>query len=258
MTGNRKLGLIVQPRDRHLLRELDVMRVIDREQAQLVAGFRSIRRANNRLLSLTRAGLLKRMFTGTVANGQKAVYSLSPKGAALVDAKPPGLVLRKSPFGTSPLLLHRLAINDIYLTLKYRALPQPEMRFRRWIGFREALTPTIPLTPDGYAEIAANDGERALFLEVDLGTEPLGVWQRKVQLYLQLALSGSFPTLFQQPQFRVLIVTTSERRLTGIRGVAAKSTDRIFRLTTFDRIRQYGFWSPIWLGPTGDQPLTLF
>ncbi|MDX2181559.1 MAG: replication-relaxation family protein [Bryobacteraceae bacterium] len=241
-----------------MLRELDVMRVIDREQAQVVAGFHSIRRANDRLLNLTRAGLLNRVFTGTVATGQKAVYLLSPKGAALVDAKLPGLAMRKSPFGPSPLLLHRLAINDIYLTLKYRALPQPEMRFQRWIGFREALTPAIPLTPDGYAEIAANDGERALFLEVDLGTEPLSVWQRKVQLYLQLALSGGFETLFRQPQFRVLVITTSERRLSGIRGVAAKFTDRIFRLTTFDQIRQHGFWSAIWHKSTGDQRLALF
>ena len=47
MTGNRPM--IVQTRDLHLLRELSVMRVIDREQAKVVAGFTSTTRANTRL-----------------------------------------------------------------------------------------------------------------------------------------------------------------------------------------------------------------
>ena len=55
---------MVQPRDRKLFEELAVMRVIDREQAKIVAGFGSTTRANARLLALTRAGLLRRFFLG--------------------------------------------------------------------------------------------------------------------------------------------------------------------------------------------------
>lgn len=40
MTGNKQ-GLVLQPRDRSLLEELAIMRVIDREQAKTVAGFGS-------------------------------------------------------------------------------------------------------------------------------------------------------------------------------------------------------------------------
>ena len=36
MTGNNR-GLVLQPRDRRLLEELAVMRVVDREQAKTVA-----------------------------------------------------------------------------------------------------------------------------------------------------------------------------------------------------------------------------
>ena len=75
---------MLQERDRHLLRELGVMRVIDREQAKRVAGFRSTTRANARLLALTRAGLLRRFFLGTTASGRKAIYALSQKGSALL------------------------------------------------------------------------------------------------------------------------------------------------------------------------------
>src|SRR5260221_11970455 len=84
MNGNEHDGLVIQERDRHLLQELAVMRVIDREQVKTVAGFGSTTRANSRLLALTSAGLLRRFFLGTTGAGQKALYALSPKGAQLV------------------------------------------------------------------------------------------------------------------------------------------------------------------------------
>jgi len=257
VTGTRRIGLIVQERDRHLLRELGTMRVIDREQAQVVADFHSIRRVNDRLLALTRAGVLRRIFIPNPVLGQKALYTLSPKGAALVGARLPGLPLRQSRFGASPFLLHRLAINEFYLTVKYRPLPSPDMRLARWISFREPLTAAIPLTPDGYLEIVTGGIERAMFLEADLGTESSLVWQRKAQMYIQMALSEAFTQLFRQPQFRVLVIATTDRRLRHIRTAVAKFTDKIFWLATFDEIKQRGFWSPVWLRPTGDQRLPL-
>ena len=257
MTGNRRVGLNVQERDRHLLRELGTMRVIDREQAEIVTGFRSTRRANRRLVALVRASLLRRIFIPNPAIGQKALYTLSPKGAALVSARLAGLPLRQSRFGPSPFLLHRLAINGFYLTLKYRPLPGADMRLARWISFREPLTPAIPLTPDGYFEILFGDHTRAMFLEVDLGTESSLIWQKKTQLYVQMALSGVCNELFRQPQFRVLVIATTARRLQHIRAAVAKFTDKIFWLSTFEEIQQLGFWAPVWLRPAGDQRLPL-
>jgi hypothetical protein len=257
MTGSKRIGCIVQERDRHLLRELGVMRVINREQAQIITEFPSVRRANRRLLALTRAGMLRRIFVPNTVFGEKAVYTLSSAGAALVDSRLPGLALRQSRFGASPFLLHRLEVNEIYLTVKYRRLPKPDMRLSRWISFREPLTQAIPLTPDGYFEIANEGASRAMFLEVDLGTESMPVWTKKTQLYLQMALSGSFTELFRQQQFRVLVIATTERRLQHIRSVIAKSTDKVFWISTFDDIKLHGFWSSIWRRPTGDQRLQL-
>jgi hypothetical protein len=262
MSGNnrrarRRTGADIQERDRHLLRELGTMRVVDREQAQLLMGFPSIRRANRRLLILTRAGLLRRIFIADPPLGQKALYTLSPDGGALIGARMPGLSLRQSRFGTSPFLLHRLAINEFYLDLKYRRLPVPGMELLRWISFREPLTQAIPLIPDGYFEVASGGVTRPMFLEADLGTEALGVWQKKTQLYLQLALSETFTQLFRQPQFRVLVVATTDRRQRNIRSAIAKATDKIFWISTFDRIKQHGFWSTVWLRPSGDRLLPL-
>lgn len=257
MTGSRRVRFIPQDRDRQLLLEVGTMRVIDREQAAVVGGFHSVRRVNDRLLGMTRAGLLRRIFIPNLKIGQKALYTISPKGAALVGARLPGLSLRQSVFGASPFLLHRLAINDIYIALKYRPLPSSDIRLSRWIGFREPLSQGIPLTPDGYFELASTGMTKAMFLEADLGSEALPVWAKKTQLYLQMALSGNFTAWFRQPQFRVLVIATTERRLAHIRAAVARQTDKIFWFTTFEDIKRHGFWSAVWLRPAGDQRLTL-
>jgi hypothetical protein len=84
MTGTKhenknRRGLIVQPRDLELLRELSVMRVADREQVKIAAGFGSTTRVNTRLLALTRAGLLRRFFLGSGGDGRRSMRC--PKGA---------------------------------------------------------------------------------------------------------------------------------------------------------------------------------
>ena len=76
MAGNKRTSIVLQERDLRLLEALETMRVIDREQAKVVAGFRSTRRANDRLLTLTRAGFLKQAFIGS----RQAVYWLPEQG----------------------------------------------------------------------------------------------------------------------------------------------------------------------------------
>jgi hypothetical protein len=96
-----------------------------------------------------------------------------------------------------------------------------------------------------------------MFLEADLGTEPLRSWRRKVEIYLRLAISGEFQQLFHQQQFRVLVVAPSLKRLQGIRATVARSTDKIFWFSTFTSIEGEGFWSPVWLRPHGEGSQTL-
>ena len=96
-----------------------------------------------------------------------------------------------------------------------------------------------------------------MFLEVDLGTEALSVWQQKTASYLQLAVSGEFQKLFRLSQFRVLVVTSSQRRLANIRATVSKSTDKVFWFATFENINRDGVWSPVWVRPAGDQRQSL-
>jgi len=182
MTGNNHKIIILQDRDRHLLRELALMRVIDREQAMCVAGFGSTTRANNRLLALTRAGLLRRFFLGTKAGDKKALYALSPTGAKLVDVpfraprRAHNEVLIADFFVT-----HQLCINQIYCALKYRPIPILDVNFLQWLSFYEPLDSGNRLIPDGYLEVITPYKTVAAFLEVDLGHEGLSVWKTKIQ-----------------------------------------------------------------------------
>jgi hypothetical protein len=257
MTGSKRgrpaRGLVLQNRDRRLLSELSVMRIIDREMTKIVADFGSTTSANTRLLELTRAGLLRRFFVGSIGSGRKAVYSLSPKGAAVVNAKFGGV---QRPSGRlvvgDAFVEHQTGINEIYLSLKYRPAPAG-VQLGRWLTFRHSISEAIRLTPDALFELATGQTVHAMFLEVDLGTEALQVWQRKTQYYLQLALSGEFQKRFGHPQFRVLVLVNSERRLANLRKTVSASTDKIFRFTTFEIINRDGFWSAIWVRPAGDQ-----
>jgi hypothetical protein len=258
MTGNNQKGFIPQDRDRHLLRELAVMRVIDREQAKCVAGFGSTRRANDRLLGLTRAGLLRRFFLGTAAGGKKALYALSPTGAKLVDVPFRGPRRRQNEVLTVDFTVaHQLHINQIYCALKYRPIPILEVKFLQWLSFYEPLEVSTRLIPDGYLEVLTSEKTLTAFLEVDLGHESLSVWKSKIQNYLRYAISGNFETRFGQPQFRVLVIADSERRMKSLRAATSNITDKVFWFTTFHSISNDGFWSNIWLRANGDQRLSL-
>jgi hypothetical protein len=258
MIGNEHHRMVIQERDRNLLRELAVMRVIDREQAKIVAGFGSTTRANVRLLLLTRAGLLRRFFLGTSGGGKKALYALSAKGAQIVGVPLRGPRRRKDEsLATDVFVQHQLIVNQIYCALKYGALPVEEVTFRRWIAFHQPLASGLRLIPDGYVELSNSAGIVAMFLEVDLGNESLTVWKEKIRNYLQFALSGECERQFGQSRFRVLVLANSERRLLSIRKAVSSATDKIFWFASLESIIRDGLFASVWLRPKGDerQPL---
>jgi hypothetical protein len=256
MSGS-KHGLILQPRDLRLLRELSVMRIADREQVKLAAGFTSTTRANTRLLALVRAGLLKRFFLG-YSGAKKALYSLSLKGGQVAGVPSRGPRRPQETMLVADFFVeHQLTINDIYCTLKYRPLAVPQLTFRRWLSFHEPLVPQINLIPDGYVEFITPLGVNACFLEVDLGHETLSVWKEKARRYLQLAVSEEYQKKFHQDRFRVLVLVNSERKLHSIRKAVAEVTQKIFWFATLASV-QKDFFAPVWCRPADNKPTPLF
>jgi hypothetical protein len=251
MTGNNR-GLVLQPRDRRFLEELTVMRVVDREQAKVVAGFGSTTRVNARLLRLTQADLLRRFFVGTTAGGAKALYALSLKGARAVCVPLRGPQRRRDEAIIADFFVeHQLAVNEVYCRLKFRALP-PGIVFRLWLAFSEPITQGLKLIPDGYVELETPVGTIGAFLEVDLGTESLTVWKEKVRQYLQFAVSGEFKRRFGEQRFRLLVVAHSERRLQSIRQTVATITDKLFWFGDQRTIQAKDFFGSIWFRPKGE------
>lgn len=255
MTGNKPI--LITERDLHLFRELLTAKILDREMIQAVCGFPSVNRTNDRLLQLHRAGLLRRHFLGTAAGGRRALYSLSAKSAERIDAalawklqRPENSLLIGDYFSA-----HQSAINWVWIAAKFRRYP--EVTFLRWLNFPAPISDAIPLLPDGYFELRLSEAIHPVFVEVDLGTETSRVWEKKIALYLRLATSGEFSRVFQQSRFKVVVVTTSERRQQNLRRIVAKQTSRIFYFNLLEIIKRDGLLASSWLRPTSDvqQPL---
>lgn len=253
-----KRGLIVQPRDLALMRELSIMRVVDREQARIAGGFGSTTRVNTRLLALTRAGLLKRFFLGW-GGGRKALYALSIKGAQLAGVPCRGPRRRNDELLVADhFVQHQLSINELYCGLKFGTIEAPQVSFHRWLYFNEPLAPGLGLIPDGYLEFSTPAGVVGAFLEVDLGQEPLSVWKEKTSNYLQLALSGEYRKQFGLDRFRVIVLANSDRRLQSVRKTVAAITEKIFWFSTLGAATGVKFFDPIWLRPVGDNHQPFF
>jgi hypothetical protein len=262
MTGNKRRGgrrgLMFQERDLLLLSQLWIMHVAGREQLMVATGFTSITRINTRLLALVRAGILRRFFIGS-GGGRKALYSLSAKGAQLIDMPRRGPRRRQDELLAADFsVLHQLAINDVYCNLRFGTIPVANVRFVNWVAFTEPITADVRLIPDGYVEFKTHSGIDASFIEVDLGHENLTVWKEKAVHYVQLAVSGEFVRRFGQPRFRVLVLANSARRARAIRAAAAAVTEKIFWFAMLDEARGEKFFGPSWLRPTGETKQSLF
>lgn len=244
---------IIQERDRRILRELGMMRVMTRDQAKTIGGFTSDSRVNRRLLQLLRAGLLRRIIFGSTR-----LYSLSRKGAFAAGVEYWHLRRRNEEIITADYFLpHQLAVNDVVIGLKYGSWPQGFV-FERWRSFREPLTRSSGLIPDGYAEIRFPSGEIVgFFLEVDLGGEHGKIWRQKANRYLSFILSGHLEELFGVQRCRILVLLQSERRCHSIRKAVAEVVDKLFWFASMDAVRKEGFFAPIWLRPTGDTRMVL-
>lgn len=255
MNGNSRI--ILQPRDLRLFRELSMMRIADREQVMIAAGFGSITRANKRLLALTRAGFLRRFFLG-FSGARKALYALSRKGATAAGVpsrgpRRPQETMLVADYFTE----HQLTINGLYCALKFRPIPAPHILFHQWQSFHEPVIRGTNLIPDGYVEFVTPAGIAACFLEIDLGHESRTVWKEKARRYVQLALSGEYRQTFGRERFRVLVITHSERKLHSIRKAVGEITHKIFWFAPLASVTD-DFFSPVWMRPAEEIHKSLF
>ena len=243
-------GLVLQPRDYDVLRELHVTRVMYGDQFGALGLFHSRTRINARLLALTRAGLIARRQLGIAAGGQRCLYALSARGARLINV--PVRSLPWNPHSTlawSPALEHQLAVTNVYVALR-RAARSKAIQLAKWMTFTSPLAGPQRLIPDAFAELELDGPVRAVFFEIDRATETLRVWRKKIAAYLAFAASGAFADQFHHATFRVAVTTPSARRLESLRTCIASTTDKLFWLTSSRP--DEAFTQPLWLRPRGD------
>jgi hypothetical protein len=246
------------PRDLVLLKAIAFLRVIDREQARAIGNFNSATRLNYRLAALRSLGLLKQFFVGLGPGTRKAVFCLTKKGAQVA-----GVPYQRTRFssdatvGFDPFLIHRVAVGDVYVAVMCKALPEG-VRASAWRLFDTPLTANTHLISDGYFELHSGDAARGVFLEMDMGTETARIWKKKVVEYLLFAVSGGFQEHFRIPQFRVLVITTSAKRLQNLTRVISSITPKLFWLTTLEEFKMSGPWAPIWSRPADSNKHSLF
>jgi len=253
MSGNN--NIIIQARDLHLLRTVARLRAIDREQAKAAGGFTSVTRVNATLLRLVKAKLLNRFFLGIGPGTQKAIYTISPKGAARAGVSYRRFRRKNAALYSGDLFLeHQLLLNDIYFSAQKSQL---QTTFQNWKTFDKPL-PQSAVIPDAYCEIIFDNLIKPVFLEVDKSTESKKIWKKKTASYLSFALSGAFEKEFRHQQFRVAVITTTEQQLRRIQAAIVGQTSKVFWLATFDDIKNSGFFSTIWRRPNSSAKCPFF
>ena len=190
------------------------------------------------------------------------VYALDKRGGDLVanelGVDRSGLARKPSLARAGHLFLkHTLAINSVRLIMT--SLPQTRpLVVEEWLdeadlkaaGMREKLPyhhkgmRKNTHFPDGYFCLQLiKEGQKAhFFLEVDMGTMTNKRWQGKVRSYLHFRKVGLAQEHYGTGNFRVLTVTTTERRLQNLKAATERVRgDDHFWFTTADRL---DIWQP--------------
>jgi len=219
-------------RDHGLLAAIGRFRIV-RSGDLIRWGFPGVRRdtAARRLCKLLDGGLVRVEVPHPAAEN---VYSLSPAGrVALGNA---GVQFGTRPRGS---LDHHLLIVAAWVRLLELRRHQIDVRLVRpdW-ELRAELPPDWRgVVPDLFVGVSDAGRELAVGVEVDCGTESLGVLRTKFKRYAaQVAESGG---LFGWPVARLLVVTRGVRRAANITGALQAEWPAPFLLWSAE-----GEWAP--------------
>lgn len=218
---NNLKPISMSERDAKLLNALADFRMLSTEQVFRLF-FPSIHRTRKRLFQLWQHRYVNRT-TRPVRLGEGSsefLYALTPKGARFL-----GPDLLDCPTRTRysrDVSEHSERINDFRICLQLIAWREARLRFD-WRQGRElkmtvaikgvSRLRSVPIIPDAFFSIQSENRDFSYFLEIDRGTTDLRRVTTKIQGYLQLWNEKIPHGKFNIRSFRVLLVTTSAKRL---------------------------------------------
>lgn len=161
---------------------------------------------------------------------------------------------------------HSMLVNDVRLVFE-RIRRTTGIKVELWIGeramksrHRQDKLPFLPTggrksykkAPDGFFTLEYPQYEYpqqqvqpvSFFLEVDRGTESNAVWAEKVMAYEQFRQSGLAQQHYGVKNFRVLVTTTTRRRLTNLVKTTLKAGNgQFYWFTVQDKVDIFQPWT---------------
>ncbi len=230
--------------------------LLTRQQINTLFPDRSLRNTNYRLRKLLIGGFVSRRLYPSVAWGPKIpLYYLGPKATealGLAPSDPKMLARRKRALQLSDGgIPHHLLVDSVHIRFLVAPKTYPAYELLSWIPQYDALWTTLndhgfPLRPDGYSEIRQTRVILRFFLELDRGTERGQAIRAKFDEYQQYLVSGRYEQHFSAPNFRVLFITSTERRAGLLARHASSFPGDLFWFSPADTFFRAPLLDPYW------------
>ncbi len=260
-------NMVLTDRDCDILKLVNECRILRNSHIEALF-FQSRSTAQFRLARLFHHEFLERHFLSVVSGGpasSPALYSLGKRGAHILITRlgydRSHIHLVKNDAIGWHVLEHVLMINDVRVAIMQACRRQgiTLMEWREENSFRAEpdyveikdkrnRTHKKPVLPDGYFCLDTPKGKARFFLELDRGTEVLSKVIPQLEVYEAYTASGQYQDRFHAKSLRILIVTTTPKRLENLKAVARKvEGDRKYWFTTFEQITPESvLTAPIW------------
>lgn len=255
-------AIVLQERDRALIHMLtEEFRILSREQIGELFPMGSTARLNFRLKQLRDAGYLSSRQLSGLGAAMKRGYYLGPRATELFSDPTEKRLVETIRHQAAQLsetgLAHRLLVDSVHIRFLAAARDYPNYKLLTWIDqysqwWKSVRDYGVPVQPDGYGEylmLMYFESLFTFFVEVDRGTERGEAIESKIDRYIGYANSGLYERQFAAPFFRVLLITTSPRRLEGLLAMIGAKTDKIFWVTTWDRFKHAKLFDYHWQRP---------
>lgn len=217
----------LEARDRQVLAETLLHRVIRRDDLLALRLFTSIPRCNARLGGLVAADLLRSHREISGISLQAPFYSCTSPGIEIaaetlgIDTEGRKMLSRSRLRDQA--IRHALKCLDLHVKF-LRDLSCGPCRLVQWapelLCHHQFAARNIQITikPDALA-LVASPALHHLFIEVDLGNVAMTRLAEKLRKYAVYEHSGAFKDVYGMDRFVVVFVTTDERRLAAIRSL---------------------------------------
>jgi hypothetical protein len=265
-------------RDAEIIKTVNDCRALLHKQLERLF-FSSASSAYGRLQKLFQHEYLERRFINTVTRAPAAaqmLYTLGQRGAAVLGAYY-GYGKEQCNFPTEQFLTwkvldHHLAVCDFRVDLTKAAQEEPfelvewvdEYAFRSkpdmvWIEGKGDKQSKKPVLPDGYFILSTPKGNARCFVEMDLGTEGLYQFRSQIAIYQEYMHSGKYQERFGSKSLRVLVVTTSPKRLESLKkAITDEGGGQRYLVTTKAQISsETVITRAIWHREGSEQPVSL-